>query len=312
MASNGEQADATASGGADASPRRVSEIVGERLRRAREESGLRQSDLAEAAQRFGLKWGRSSVASLEAGTRNLSIEELALMPFVMASAGLVTTELIQDDDKVHLTELQFAWGYDFRRLFLAHAERMDLKHGEVVREDRSLSRFPEEILQKKETQRLADPLERISSARATLNQLFKADVGVRVWPKLGRLKAAQLYREPWTELDKKIADRIGATPSQVVLMAHALYGRSASEERDGRSEERASGRDRRTLQSVRGHVARDLVRELQKEWEGKVGVIERMKEEYGGASKSVQDAERLIDVIARRWKAHDADAEKFG
>lgn len=55
-------------------------FLGMRLRSLRESAGKRQDDIAHTAKSVGLSWGRSSVASLEAGTRNLSAFEWILLP----------------------------------------------------------------------------------------------------------------------------------------------------------------------------------------------------------------------------------------
>lgn len=53
-----------------------------RLRDLREDAGLRQDDISRKAKGLGLAWGRSSVAALEAGARNLSAFEWLLLPSI--------------------------------------------------------------------------------------------------------------------------------------------------------------------------------------------------------------------------------------
>jgi transcriptional regulator with XRE-family HTH domain len=62
------------------------QVVGFRIRQLREMFGKTQEDVAAAARRIGFDWGRSSVASLEAGQRQLSAEELLALPAIIDQA----------------------------------------------------------------------------------------------------------------------------------------------------------------------------------------------------------------------------------
>lgn len=64
-------------------------MVGARLRYHREgHTGprLTQDEVAAAAQRLGFPWGRSTVAAIEAGDREISAEELLALPFILSEA----------------------------------------------------------------------------------------------------------------------------------------------------------------------------------------------------------------------------------
>jgi len=67
--------------------RTLAQVVGIRFRVHREEAGLTQDEVAAAAQRLGFAWGRSSVAALEQGTRDLGAAELLALPFIWAEAS---------------------------------------------------------------------------------------------------------------------------------------------------------------------------------------------------------------------------------
>lgn len=141
--------------------------LGARLRDLRETAGLRQGDIAACANAAGLSWGRSSVASLERGTRGLSAFEWLALPAIY---------------------------------------------------------------------------------RCDADALL---VGVDARP------AAALPRP--TELDRRAAVLLAATPERVVEAAVALWGRSFSAERDARCSR--SGADRSTF-AARGHVTRSLLDQL--------------------------------------------------
>lgn len=67
-------------------PKRLRQVVGQRVRELREQAGLRQDDLALAARGFGLLWNHSRVAALERGAKAISAEELVLLPAILGSA----------------------------------------------------------------------------------------------------------------------------------------------------------------------------------------------------------------------------------
>lgn len=59
-------------------------LVGQQVRKVREQAGRSQDELAGAARRAGLDWTRAAVASLETGRRGLSAEELILLPTALS------------------------------------------------------------------------------------------------------------------------------------------------------------------------------------------------------------------------------------
>jgi transcriptional regulator with XRE-family HTH domain len=83
--------------------------IGRRIRQLRDERGFTQGDVAHAARIYGLGWTRATVAAIESGARNLSAEELVLLPVLIGeltapSDGtwevyLELRDLIPDDDR---------------------------------------------------------------------------------------------------------------------------------------------------------------------------------------------------------------------
>lgn len=63
------------------------------LRSFREGRGLRQDDLARAARQTGLPWTRSIVVALEAGRRDLSIDEFVRLPLIFEHLGIGTPDV---------------------------------------------------------------------------------------------------------------------------------------------------------------------------------------------------------------------------
>jgi len=62
----------------------VPQLVRREITEARRKAHLRQEDVAQEAQVWGLDWTRSVVASLEAGVREVRAEELLLLPVILS------------------------------------------------------------------------------------------------------------------------------------------------------------------------------------------------------------------------------------
>ncbi len=86
----------------------------------REQGGARQDDVSREARRHGLAWSRSKVAALERGEKSISIEELALLPRILAEAtGSVVSVgmLVPDDVLVRLTDAVAIPGETLKRVY---------------------------------------------------------------------------------------------------------------------------------------------------------------------------------------------------
>ena len=85
-------------------PRVLAAALGKELQAFRAARVLRQDDVARSARRVGLPWTRMVVRALEAGRRELSIDEFALLPLVLErlGAGETTVWLESGPDVVRL------------------------------------------------------------------------------------------------------------------------------------------------------------------------------------------------------------------
>jgi hypothetical protein len=63
------------------------EAIAFHVRSLREHDRITQEELAAAAQRLGFGWGRSTIAAIEAGDRDLSAEELLALPYMLSEAS---------------------------------------------------------------------------------------------------------------------------------------------------------------------------------------------------------------------------------
>jgi transcriptional regulator with XRE-family HTH domain len=64
----------------------ASAAVSARVKALRAEAGVSQTQLAEAARRYGLNWHDKTVSYLESGRRKLTADELLLLPSVLTFA----------------------------------------------------------------------------------------------------------------------------------------------------------------------------------------------------------------------------------
>ena len=74
---------------------------------------------------------------------------------------------------------------------------------------------------------------------------------------------AEYLRPPISAVEVKAGQRLGVDPEEVRRAAGALWERSLAEERDARLKAQApEGAPARTIQALRGHITRSLLREL--------------------------------------------------
>lgn len=311
MASNEKQEQGSGEG--DPTPVSIAQLVGERLREAREEAGVRQSDIAQAAVDLGFKWGRSSVAALEAGDRKLTVEELMALQFIMQRAGLSDRWLIRDTDSIQISDTYAVWGRMFRRLLLTESEHQAIikANRETEQEWRDALFRDTPIMDVPQTGELMNPQQRLVNAQFFVDRYGLLLLGLWLWPQLDESNARQAVATRETETDRKVAAKIGAIPNAVSLMSFALWGRSLTAERDARAEGKGAHEDARSLQGARAYVTRELTNELREAW-NEPPPLERPQFPTKGETFSVwadslqrdrNDAQELERLISRLAKA---------
>lgn len=248
----------------DGKARPLSVIIGERLKVFREERGLRQADLAAAAAALGLTWSRSSIAALEAGTRNLSLEEILIVPQLIAHAGGWEKPLISGDVDVSLPGGRSIAAKDLvlaiSGLVSIIQEAPGLQEVEPEDVDAEILYLGEES---KHDGELSDARRRARFAawRAFLYANY---------PHVNYDEALSPGRGD-EDLIFKIGNRLEVpdSPAQKWDFARfypwALWGRPADEERDRRTAERGTYASKRSLQAARGHATREMITELSAE-----------------------------------------------
>ena len=203
-------------------------IVGPRVRALREQYGVTADALARAARSVGLPWSRLTVYGIEqqgARPRRLSIEELALLPWLLHQAGApAPVRVIENNDRIDL------------------APGVRGVSGSVLFAMLSAPESGPFVL-------LEDDDDDVLSLDA--EELF---------PELTPEQVRAAHRAARGAAEARAAASLRVSPRLVSLASLATWGRPLSEERDARlSEEDLAGRDRHR---AAGHVTRRLVKEL--------------------------------------------------
>jgi transcriptional regulator with XRE-family HTH domain len=203
----------------------LSAIIGAELRIWRETLQLRQDQVAGAARARGVAWSRSTVAAIEAGRRQISLEEFVALLFIAGS----------------FPDPEGATGGRFRRLsgfVLARSRVVAVGHAGWLRDD-----YVHLLLRGSAVGGGGQvPLDALSypEKRRELRERVEAEF----------------------DAEMKASDRLGVDELEITAMARRLWGRTLTEERDKRVKEQTTSDVPRTLQALRGHVTRALVQEL--------------------------------------------------
>jgi transcriptional regulator with XRE-family HTH domain len=221
----------------------LDEVIGRAVRTLREQRKMPQDALARACRRKGLHWSRSSIAMLETGRRSCSISELLIVASALDAPLrlIVSGEGLPDrPNQVMLTTTTAA----------------------------NLAAVSESLVGR------ADHPARL------LNDLLK--IGLEA----GQAKRAWSVESG--DADQKAARRLGVNTERLMSEAEALWGTSLTAERERRIAERErrieesgspleetithlevaaspareSNDPQRTLRALRGHVTRELLKEL--------------------------------------------------
>lgn len=221
--------------------------VGARMRALREQHGQRQDDVARAARDLGLAWSRSKVAAVERGDKALPAEELLLLPLVLAEAQCgqpSLADLLPDGSGTVRLGDQTA---------MPAAVLAQVVRGEDV------------DIREVDSPSIRESFARIDAwaeagGRERMMSIFRAYMAVAPGRDLRELLAAERAAG---DAERIAARRLGVPFTAVVAAALATWGHGLTEERDARAAQRAGpGASARSAQAARGHVTRELYREL--------------------------------------------------
>lgn len=231
--------------------------MGRRLREFRVAQGMRQEDIADAARYYGFNWGRSSVAALEAGNRDLDFSEILLLPKIVRRLGGWDESLLSGQT-IALSETLSVSSSEMLRMMLdlfepltdpSQSDDDELVLGAISNEQRDLD---------------------VDIKREVAREVLLYDqILFQLWP---NYKIGPGWRDySGGEIVRTIAGRLevpgGGEPNTSLVRSFSLgmWGHLPGEERDTRANERGPYESKRALQSARGHVTRELIDELQHE-----------------------------------------------
>jgi transcriptional regulator with XRE-family HTH domain len=217
-----------------------SAAIGARLRDIRRGRGPSQDQLVRTLRGLGgPSWNRSTVAKIEGGTRELSLEEALLVCAALGArlADLAPeNEILMGETPVSAAAVKdvLAGGSAGERLFEELARPKIRK---------TMNQFQGRL------RALYGPHE------AECQRLYGGPVPGRV--------VIDAITDSTGEAERKAADRLKVDPLVLAVGARRLWDRSLSEERDERvSDYITEDASPRTVQALRGHTTRQLVEEL--------------------------------------------------
>lgn len=228
----------------------LSAALGTHVRELRTSAGIRQDDIAAAARSIGLAWSRSVVAALESGRRQLSAEDLLLLPVILNRVGIEVSlpTLLERLGTIRISE---DTTLPSRRL--ARIARGDPDWGERI------------------TIRIVEPDgDKLEAALRAVRESGGHDeqalqVAGRLFPDALPVELRHVEQAASGEAEQRAARRFGVSPLVVALVAHHLWGRSLTAERDARFA--AAPYEASVTQSQgkahRGWITRELLAELE-------------------------------------------------
>ncbi|WP_371652863.1 MULTISPECIES: helix-turn-helix domain-containing protein [unclassified Streptomyces] len=221
-------------------PRPLRQVLGAGLRDIRKARGLKQEEAAALLQRHGLTtWIRGTVAQAEVGARRIALEEVLLLAlaFEVSPADFVVGE---PDDLVELSP--------GARLTVGAVKAL------LSDDAAAVQAMPERAVEITESLALTN---RTSDFLAEVQRSGRAD------PALVERAVASVG-----EAERHVARKVGTSPEWVNLVALQRWDRTLSQERDRRLQQRLPAASQGQLTSLRGHITRELLTELEHDLRG--------------------------------------------
>jgi len=216
--------------------RSLAEVVGAAVHDLRAGLGLTQDELARRLKDAGGDWDQAAIARLEAGRRELRLEQVL---FLWVALDVAVSDLLAgDDDDWIVLSPRARWRLSAVRAALGGVNASTLPAGDFD-----------------------DPSVRGFTAALTGRDELHAVVST-VWPAATRAQSHAAI-DAVGEAERKAGRRLGVSPVAVSAAAFRTWGQSFAARRDAVAAELAeTGGGRRSLQAGRGHVTRQLLAEL--------------------------------------------------
>jgi transcriptional regulator with XRE-family HTH domain len=234
----------------------LDEVIGRAVRTLRERKEMAQDALARACRRKGLKWGRSSIAMLEAGRRSCSISELLIVASALDAPLrlIVSGECLPDrPDTAMLTTTTAANLAAISEALVGRADRLGIgttalfKIGWEIGQDMSDWSIESGDADQKAARGLDISTEELMSR------------ALRLWQ-----RSLTAERERRVDDDRRSADDQQISSERPMTIAESSSGRSLTAERQRRADGVlvSANDERRALRSLRGRITRELLKEL--------------------------------------------------
>lgn len=231
----------------DANPT-LDQLIGANVRRLREAENATQDEYARRVRVFLPQWSQSTIAALEKGRKTLDTSEVTVLMCAIPATreDLFAPEGSSSDAFVQLTPELAMPPAAVQNVWTAKTRE---EIGAQMAESRGVFR----PIAGARTQRWFE---------ARSQQLLRYR---RILPRFTSEQFEAAVSAARDESTTKGARRLGVEdPTEVALAAIRVWGRSLTEEREGRIAKAApADASARTLQALRGHVTRTLLEEIE-------------------------------------------------
>jgi transcriptional regulator with XRE-family HTH domain len=223
--------------------RGLGQLLGDRLKELREEQGLSQEEVARRARVVGLPWARATVMAFENGQRkSVALEELLLLSYAFS---VEPGEWFVGRGWAKLTPDAMASLKVIRAMLAGSPAAQWQRISERLWDLPQFKDAPNVL--GAQFERLN---ERLRQAEDYLGPEFPTETAISA------LEAAA------GQAEVKAAYKLKVKPLDISLAAFRLWGRSLTQERNRRVGEAAREASFRSLQATKGHITRQLLKEL--------------------------------------------------
>ena len=257
----------------------ISVLVGRRLRDWRKAAGLTQDDVAGKAKELGFQWEQPTVAAIELGRREVSLSEFVILPFLAQIVGSaeswnrLASFLPPERDPSESPDASTGDGpmvLDVRthsQIQLAPACWIETEHLRSLLAGHPAGgrKIPKDALVTLRS--IAEAMSVMRGEVASSFQQVAESIRKRFLTDLMDTQAAQrrtfvaLHAQ---EADQKAARSLGVRADEVLVTSMDLWSQPLTAERNDRATKKAGpDASARSMQAIRGHVTRELMKELE-------------------------------------------------
>jgi len=222
----------------DEHPPTLDAVIGNNLRRHREQEGITQDEMARRLRHRGLPWTRPTLAAVELGTKTLDVGELVLLSLTL---GVRVDEILAGDGRAQIGRQAVPTLPVVRAVLASNKAAIGRRPGSDIGLPNVDSDFTIALEQKvmilRELEALAPDLP------------------------FSELKAAEEAAQG--DAERTAARKLQCSADKLSIAAFGLWKRSLTDERDARVATTAPpGSSPRAIQARRGHVTRQLLEEI--------------------------------------------------